>query len=91
MGRSESTEKRKVTTVYLDKRAVEEKQQEEEIEEQPKRKVIYYLGAAVCLTLYPWVFALIWNWVVPSVFGLSTIGYVKALGILTLSFMLFRK
>lgn len=90
MGRSESTEKRKVTTVYLDKRAVEEKQQEE-IEEQPKRKVAYYLGILTFVALYPWAFALVWNWVIPSVFGLSTIGYLKALGILTLSFMLFRK
>lgn len=90
MGRSESTEKRKVTTVYLDKRAVEEKQQEE-IEEQPKRKSLYYLGAISFIVLYPWAFALVWNWVIPSVFGLSTIGYFKALGILTLSFMLFRK
>jgi len=89
MGRSinEKREKTKVTTVYLDKRSLEEDPEEE----RQSKSTAYYIGIVTLLVAYPLVFMLLWNLVIPSVFSLPTIGYFKSLGLLAMSFMLFRK
>lgn len=89
MGRSERTEKRQEkVTIYFDKRAVEQQEQEEQEElEQEKNKeaAIKAISSAVNLFVKPVILMLLWNWLVPGIFGLATIGYLKALGLYLLA------
>ena len=39
----------------------------------------------------PLIFMLLWNWLIPSIFGLATIGYFKSAGLLAMSYMIFKK
>ena len=74
-------------TVYLDKRA----EQETEVVEEPKSNS-YYFGIALGLFVaLPLIFMLLWNWLMPVVFGLPSIGFFKSIGLLVMSFILFKK
>jgi len=46
----------------------------------------------VCIVafLIAWPFMLLWNWLMPAIFGLCKIGFWQSLGLLILSGMLFR-
>lgn len=46
------------------------------------------IGVAA-ITLGGWVVTGLWNWLIPSVFGLHTIGFWQALGLLVLARILF--
>ena len=52
-------------------------------------------GEAIAALLTPFVKAamimLIWNWLLPPLFGFATIGYLKALALFILSRLLFDK
>ena len=52
------------------------------------------LFTVLFIGVFSLIFALpvmwLWNWLIPSIFGLCTIGYWKAVGILILSGLLFR-
>jgi hypothetical protein len=37
-----------------------------------------------------WAVSVLWNWLMPSIFGLHTITYWQALGLMVLSWILFR-
>ena len=37
----------------------------------------------------PLVLMLLWNWIMPGLFGLATIGYLQALGLYVMSRLLF--
>ena len=37
-----------------------------------------------------WAVSALWNWLMPSIFGLGTITYWQALGLMALSWILFR-
>ena len=39
--------------------------------------------------LFGWVVMLLWNWLMPDIFGLTTLTYWKAWGLLALSWILF--
>ena len=83
-----------MTTVYLDKRAEEEqaKEENEELEEQRKREeAAYALGKTLAFFTKPLILMLLWNWLMPGVFGLATIGYLKAFGIYLMSRIIFDK
>ena len=78
-----------MTTVYLDPRANKETP-EEEIE-SPK-PFGYYLGVFLALFVaLPVTFMLLWNWLMPVIFGLPSIGFFKSIGLLVMSFILFKK
>jgi hypothetical protein len=49
--------------------------------------VAFAAGAAF---LFGWVVMLLWNWLMPSLFGLPAIGFWKAWGLLILSHILFK-
>jgi len=96
MGRPERTEKRQEkVTIYFDKRAFEEQEKEEkeleekaaaELEEQEKKEAgIRALGAAVAFFVKPAIIMLLWNWLLPGIFSIATIGYLKALGLYLLA------
>ena len=44
---------------------------------------------AVSTFIKPLVLMLLWNWLMPGLFGLATIGYIKAFGIYLMSRILF--
>ena len=54
-------------------------------EELGKRIVIQFLWDITS----PIVLLFLWNWIMPGLFGLATIGYFKALGIVVMSRILF--
>ena len=71
-------------TVYLDKTKTESisKENEEAIK----------AGKAIAnLILNPVLLMLLWNWLMPGLFGLATINYLKALGLYIMSRILFDK
>lgn len=75
-------------TVYLDKRA----EQEPEVVEEEKKSTSYYIGMAIGLFVaFPLIFMLLWNWLMPVIFGLPSIGFFKSIGLLVMSFILFKK
>ena len=87
MDRSKREEKEKVT-IYFDKRAFEEKEKEEqeELEEQHKKEEAVKAAVAfIAFFVKPAIIMLLWNWLLPGIFGLATIGYFKALGLYLLA------
>jgi hypothetical protein len=47
------------------------------------------LGVLVAFLL-GWIVMLLWNWLMPSIFGLPTIGFWKAWGLVILAHILFK-
>ncbi len=89
-------------TIYFDKRAgieqaaedaaAEEKQHLEHKKKLAKEEASKAI--AFILTLFvvrPLLLMLLWNWLVPSMFGLAAIGYVKALGLYLLTRIIIDK
>jgi hypothetical protein len=58
------------------------------------RIVIMVLGGVVLGVLVAfllgWVVMLLWNWLMPAIFGLPTIGFWKAWGLVILAHILFK-
>jgi hypothetical protein len=48
-----------------------------------------FIFVIVFLTVMSLVLMLLWNWLMPAIFGLTTINYFQALGILILSKIIF--
>ena len=72
--------KEKRMTVLFKKQS--EKSEEEISNEKLGRKVVNTF-------LNPVVIMLLWNWLMPGLFGLATIGYLKAFGLYIMSRILF--
>lgn len=57
------------------------------------QKVLLVIGFVILgvglLFLFGWVVMLLWNWLMPDIFGLKTLTYWKAWGLLALSCILF--
>ena len=75
-------------TVYLDNRAEEEVEEVEEETKPASWQFGYVVGAVVAL---PLVTMLLWNWLMPAIFSLPTIGFFKSVGLLALSFIFFKR
>jgi len=54
-----------------------------------KRKLGFAMMAIVFVIAIGFVIMLLWNWLMPDLFGLSTINYWQAVGLLILSKILF--
>jgi hypothetical protein len=56
-------------------------------------KVLAVIGFVILgvglLFLFGWIVMLLWNWLMPDIFGLKTLTYWKAWGLLALSCILF--
>jgi uncharacterized membrane protein len=88
MERSKREEKENQMTIYFDKRAFEEKEKEEqeELEEQQKKEAAVKVAATFfAFFIKPAIIMLLWNWLLPGIFGIATIGYFKALGLYLLA------
>lgn len=79
-------------TVYAFKKDIEEatKEQLEELEEQEKKKeAVKALAKVLGFFTKPAILMLLWNWLMPGIFGLAAIGYFKAFGFYLISRILF--
>lgn len=47
------------------------------------------VGAAVFALAFGWFVQLLWNWLMPGIFGLGTIGYWQAFGLVILGKLIF--
>jgi len=71
-------------TLYTFKKTVEEVEEAgvEELEKEEKQKEVV---AAIVSTIFffgkPLVLMLLWNWLMPGIFGLAAIGYLKSFGL----------
>ena len=88
MERSKREEKENQMTIYFDKRAFEQQEEEEkqELEEkQKKEEAVKAAATFIAFFVKPAIIMLLWNWLLPGIFGLATIGYFKALGLYLLA------
>ncbi len=80
-------------TVYIDPRRKVEAPTEltpEELEKKRNEELgMKVVQTFATLTLSPLVVMLIWNWVIPTLFGLPTLTYFTALGLYLLCKILF--
>lgn len=57
------------------------------------KKILFWLGIAALIVLLflliSWPFMALWNYVMPVVFGLTTINFKQALALLIIAHMLF--
>lgn len=88
-------------SVYFNaKKAFEQKMQDiasrsEAEKEEAERAANIATGAAavgflVGTIALPAILMLLWNWLMPGLFGLATIGYFKALGLFLIAKILFK-
>ncbi len=58
------------------------------------KAILFGIGAlvfaAVIALLFGWVLMLLWNWLMPPIFGLTSITYLQAWGLILLSHLLFK-
>lgn len=56
-----------------------------------KGKKIFFgiLFVIAAVGIFSWIFLLLWNWLMPAVFGLPQVNYYQALGLLLLSKIIF--
>jgi len=89
-------------SVYFDPRRPREEGQtislpdSEDLIKQLEEKEKIEMGKKVVATLTrlfvsPVILMLIWNWLMPGLFGLATIGYLKAFGLVVMSSILFNR
>ncbi len=52
--------------------------------------ILFGIGGIAFTALFGWAVMLLWNWLMPEIFGLPLINYWKAWGLLALSFILFK-
>jgi hypothetical protein len=53
--------------------------------------ILFALGGIGLLFLFGWIVMLLWNWLMPEIFGLKSVSYWQAWGLLLLSCILFGK
>ena len=71
-------------TIYFDKRAFEQKDEEnqEELDSlKNKEAVASVIVATFLFFTKPLVLMLLWNMLMPGIFGLAAIGYLKSFGL----------
>jgi hypothetical protein len=52
--------------------------------------ILFAIAGIALLALFGWFVMLLWNWLMPEIFGLPTLDYWKAWGLLILCSILFR-
>jgi hypothetical protein len=63
--------------------------EERKIEEKVVLVILFAIGGIGLVFLFGWVLMLLWNWLMPEIFGLKTVSYWQAWGLLLLSCILF--
>lgn len=84
-------------TIYFDQRAEQQKAEEAAAQsevikkEEEKQEAMRAAAGVVTVFVKPVILMLLWNWLMPTIFGLAAIGYFKALGLYLLARILFDK
>jgi hypothetical protein len=95
MARSKrAKERQEKVTVYFDQRAFAEKERENEEELEILKKKEEGAAAVIAVLFFfgkPLVIMLLWNMLMPGIFGITTIGYFKALGLYLLARIIIDK
>ena len=63
--------------------------QQDELKRQEAIKNAEAIGSAIGVFVKPLMLMLLWNWLMPGLFGFATIGYLKAFGLYLISRILF--
>ena len=63
--------------------------QQDELKQQEAIKNAEAIGNAIGVFVKPAILMLLWNWLMPGLFGFATIGYLKAFGLWMISRILF--
>jgi hypothetical protein len=63
--------------------------EERNIGEKVVLVILFAIGGIGLLFLFGWILMLLWNWLMPEIFGLKTVSYWQAWGLLLLSCILF--
>ncbi len=74
----------KAKKIIADKKAAEKDAEDRKAAEQ-------FLEALGTITLYPYGIMLLWNWILPSLFGLPPISFLQSLGLLIMSRILIKR
>tara|TARA_B100001250_G_scaffold251248_1_gene215967 strand:- start:967 stop:1209 length:243 start_codon:yes stop_codon:yes gene_type:complete len=75
-------------TVYFDKRKVGE--DDKKLADAKEKEInLRYGKQVVGFFINPVILMLVWNWLMPGLFGLQAIGYLKAMGLYVISRILF--
>ena len=85
---TKQAKERKRMTVYFDKRKVEDEEKELANAKEQEQN-LKYGKQVVGFFLNPVILMLVWNWLMPGLFGLQAIGYLKAMGLYVISRILF--
>ena len=91
MERSITEESQEKMRAFLNKKELEEEQSSEAEDLAKTAAGAAIVGSLVGSLLKPVVLMLLWNWLMPGLFGLATIGYLKAFGLYIISRILFDK
>lgn len=81
-------------TVYFNQRAHDEQEKEERLAEEKKQQqeeAVRAVGRAVSFFVKPVILMLLWNWLMPGLFGLATINYLKAFALWMIARLIFDK
>jgi hypothetical protein len=63
--------------------------EERKLEEKVVLVILFAIGGAGLMFLFGWIVMLLWNWLMPEIFGLKSVTYWQAWGLLALSCILF--
>ena len=76
----------------LTQEELEQQQAEAAAAEQKAQQVknVKAVAKGVAALVKPLVLMLVWNWLMPGLFGLQTIGYLKAFGMIIITSILFK-
>tara|TARA_A200000159_G_C7316567_1_gene336968 strand:- start:467 stop:703 length:237 start_codon:yes stop_codon:yes gene_type:complete len=72
-------------SIFLDKTREEKNKRQKKKDEEAYKAASNLLGVFV----KPVILMLLWNWLMPGLFGLATIGYLKAVALYLISRILF--
>lgn len=70
-------------SVYFQPKSKSEQEKNEEAGKAIAKVFGFFISPAILM--------LVWNWLIPGLFGLATIGYLKALGLCVITKILFGK
>ena len=84
-------------SIYVSKQGptqeeLEEQQAEAAAAEQKAQQIknVKAVAKGIAALVKPLVLMLVWNWLMPGLFGLQTIGYLKAFGMIIITSILFK-
>ena len=66
------------------------REQQEAEKKAEQEKAVKAVAKAVAIFVKPLVLMLSWNWLMPGLFGLATIGYLKAFAMIIITSILFK-